>query len=90
MDRVPIQTYVMEYDEETVREAINRELRRDGQVYYVYNRVNDIADVRARLSKLIPDAKVDFCTWTDGERTGRPSCIHLSMGRSMCWFLQRS
>lgn len=38
MDRVPIQTYVMEYDEETVREAINRELRRGGQVYYVYNR----------------------------------------------------
>ena len=45
MDRVPIQTYVMEYDEETVREAINRELRRGGQVYYVYNRVKDIEEV---------------------------------------------
>ena len=53
MDRVPIQTYVMEYDEETVREAINRELRRGGQVYYVYNRVNDIADVTARIAKLL-------------------------------------
>lgn len=60
MDRVPIQTYVMEYDEETVREAINRELRRGGQVYYVYNRVTDIAEVALRISKLVPDARVDF------------------------------
>lgn len=64
MDRVPIQTYVMEYDEETVREAINREFRRGGQVYYVYNRVNDIADVTARIAKLLPDAS-GFCPWTD-------------------------
>ena len=41
MERVPIQTYVMEYNEEMVREAISRELARGGQVYYVYNRVND-------------------------------------------------
>ena len=68
MDRVPIQTYVMEYDEETVREAINRELRRGGQVYYVYNRVNDIADVAARLSKLIPDARIDFAHGQMSER----------------------
>ena len=60
MDRMPIQTYVMEYDEETVREAINRELRRGGQVYYVYNRVTDIADVALRIAKLVPDARVDF------------------------------
>ena len=57
MDRMPIQTYVMEYDEETVREAINRELRRGGQVYYVYNRVTDIADVALRIAKLVPDAR---------------------------------
>ena len=68
MDRVPIQTYVMEYDEETVREAINRELRRGGQVYYVYNRVNDIADVTARIAKLLPDARVDFAHGQMSER----------------------
>ena len=45
MDRMPIQTYVMEYNEEMVREAISRELARGGQVYYVYNRVKQIADV---------------------------------------------
>ena len=68
MDRVPIQTYVMEYDEETVREAINRELRRGGQVYYVYNRVNDIADVALRLSRLLPEARIDFAHGQMSER----------------------
>ena len=68
MDRVPIQTYVMEYDEETVREAINRELRRGGQVYYVYNRVNDIAEVALRISKLVPEARVDFAHGQMSER----------------------
>ncbi len=43
IDRMPIQTYVMEYNDEMVREAIERELARQGQVYYVYNRVEDIA-----------------------------------------------
>jgi transcription-repair coupling factor (superfamily II helicase) len=60
MDRVPIQTYVLEYNEELVREAINRELARDGQVYYVYNRVKDIADVAAKLQSLVPDANIAF------------------------------
>ena len=41
-------------------EAINRELRRGGQVYYVYNRVTDIAEVALRISKLVPDARADF------------------------------
>ncbi|MBE5872398.1 MAG: transcription-repair coupling factor [Lachnospiraceae bacterium] len=59
-DRMPIQTYVMEYNEEMVREAIERELSRDGQVYYVFNRVHDIADVTARIQKLVPDANVAF------------------------------
>ena len=68
MDRMPLQTYVMEYDEETVREAINRELRRGGQVYYVYNRVTDIADVALRIAKLVPDARVDFAHGQMSER----------------------
>ena len=59
-DRMPIQTYVMEYNDEMVREAIERELSRGGQVYYVYNRVNDIADVAARLQQLIPGANISF------------------------------
>lgn len=57
---MPIQTYVMEYNEEMVREAIVRELSRDGQVYYVYNRVNNIADVAAKVQSLVPEAAVAF------------------------------
>lgn len=68
MDRLPIQTYVMEYDEETVREAIHRELRRGGQVYYVYNRVTDIADLTLRIASLVPEARVDFAHGQMSER----------------------
>ena len=60
MDRVPIQTYVMEYNEEMVREAISRELARGGQAYYVYNRVREIADVATKLAELIPEASVAY------------------------------
>ncbi len=60
IDRVPIQTYVMEYDDEIVREAINRELLRSGQVYYVYNRVNDIERITSNVQKLCPDAVVRY------------------------------
>ena len=60
LDRVPIQTYVMEQDDEIVREAVSRELAREGQVYYVYNRVNDIAEVASRISRLVPEARVAY------------------------------
>ncbi len=59
-DRMPIQTFVCEYNEELVREAINRELARGGQVFYVYNRVNTIMDMTAFLQNLVPEANVAF------------------------------
>jgi len=59
-DRLPIQTYVMEYNEEMVREAIVREMTRGGQVYYVYNRVNDIDQVAMQVQQLVPEAAVSF------------------------------
>ena len=59
-ERVPIQTYVMEYNSELVREAINRELARNGQVYYVYNRVRDIDEMASQISNLVPDANVAY------------------------------
>ena len=60
MDRLPIQTYVMEYNEELVREAISRELSRGGQAYYVYNRVREIADVATKIAELVPEASVAY------------------------------
>ena len=68
MDRVPIQTYVMEYDEETVREAIGREMRRGGQVYYVYNRVSNIGEIAAQIGALVPEARVGFAHGQMSER----------------------
>lgn len=59
-DRMPIQTYVMEYNEEMVREAIVRELSRQGQVYYVYNRVNQIDEIAMKLQILVPEANVAY------------------------------
>lgn len=70
MDRVPIQTYVMEYNEELVREAITRELARGGQVYYVYNKVRDIDEVTSRIQELVPGGKCGICSWTDA---GKPA-----------------
>ncbi|WP_417168911.1 transcription-repair coupling factor [[Clostridium] scindens] len=59
-DRMPIQTYVMEYNDEMVREAIERESGRQGQVYYVYNRVEDIAEITGHIQKLVPDVTVEY------------------------------
>ena len=59
-DRKPVQTYVLEYDEEVVREAITKELERDGQVYYLYNNVDGIIAKVNQIQKLVPEAKVSF------------------------------
>ena len=59
-DRIPIQTYVMEYDPELVRDAVHRELARGGQVYYLHNRVTNIADTALKLEKLIPEANIAY------------------------------
>ncbi|CAH2717142.1 Transcription-repair-coupling factor [Neobacillus rhizosphaerae] len=57
-NRFPVQTYVMEYNGSLVREAIERELARDGQVYFLYNRVEDIERKAEEISMLVPDARV--------------------------------
>lgn len=67
-DRTPIQTYVMEYNDEMVREAISRELARGGQVYYVYNRVNNIEEITNQIRKLVPEANVAFAHGQMSER----------------------
>ena len=68
MDRMPVQTYVMEYNEEMVREAIAREISRGGQVYYVFNRVNGIVEMAAAIQKLAPEAEVAFAHGQMSER----------------------
>ncbi|MCL2400328.1 MAG: transcription-repair coupling factor [Defluviitaleaceae bacterium] len=59
-ERQPVQTYVMEHNSEFVKEAINRELARDGQVYYLHNRVRNIDEEAAKVKKLVPHAEIAF------------------------------
>ncbi|MBR0440531.1 MAG: transcription-repair coupling factor [Firmicutes bacterium] len=57
-DRYPVQTYVMEQDDNTLADAIRRELGRDGQVYVVYNRVKGIQNAARHIQELVPEAKI--------------------------------
>lgn len=57
-DRLPIQSYVIEYDDGIIAEAIERELRRGGQVYYLYNKIEDIEDKAAKIKSLVPEANI--------------------------------
>ena len=68
VDRIPIQTYVLEHDEEIIREAVNREMARNGQVYYVYNRVNGIEDRAAKLTEMLPHARISYAHGRMNER----------------------
>lgn len=66
-NRKPVQTYVLEYDEEVIKEAITKELERNGQVFYLFNNVGEIALKADRISRLVPEANVGFA---HGRMTG--------------------
>ena len=66
-NRKPVQTYVLEYDEEVVKEAITKELERNGQVFYLYNQVETIESKANKIRNLVPEAKVVFA---HGKMTG--------------------
>ncbi len=57
-DRFPVQTYVLEYDDVIVAEAIRKELRRGGQVFYLHNRVESMPDILAKVSQMAPEARI--------------------------------
>ena len=57
-ERLPVKTYVMEYDDVLIREAIRREMARGGQVYFLYNRVRSIEQMQERLKALVPEARI--------------------------------
>lgn len=68
-NRFPVQTYVMEHNLPLVREAIEREMARGGQVFYLYNRVEDMAKKVDEIKQLVPDARVAFAHGQMGEST---------------------
>jgi len=59
-NRFPVQTYVLRRNEHTIQDAIEREISREGQVFYLYNRVENIASIRDKLEKLVPDARIAY------------------------------
>ena len=65
-NRFPVQTYVMEHNFALVREAIEREMGRGGQVFYLYNRVEDMTQKVDEIKQLVPEARVGFAQRTDG------------------------
>jgi len=67
-NRRPVQTYVLEHDEEVVKEAITKELERGGQVFYLYNKVETIEKKADEIRNLVPESKVEFA---HGKMTGR-------------------
>lgn len=67
-ERFPIQTYVTEFNENMIREAILREIDRGGQVYFVYNRVSDIESMAGKIKELVPEAKISIAHGQMGER----------------------
>lgn len=67
-NRKPVQTYVLEYDEEIIREAITKELEREGQVFYLYNKVETILQKAEQIEHLVPEAKVAYA---HGKMNGR-------------------
>ncbi len=67
-NRRPVQTYVLEYDDEIIREAITRELERNGQVFYLYNNVEQIIRKAEEVKELVPEAKVEYA---HGQMTGK-------------------
>lgn len=67
-NRRPVQTYVLEYDTEVIKEAITKELEREGQVFYLYNNVENISKKAMDIQELVPEAKVEFA---HGKMTGR-------------------
>ena len=67
-NRKPVQTYVLEYDKEVVKEAITRELERNGQVFYLFNNVENIIQKADEISEMVPEAKVAYA---HGQMSGR-------------------
>lgn len=60
LERMPVHTYVLEYDSEIIKGAIERELSRDGQVFYINNRVDNIEEVTKKVQMLVPEARVEY------------------------------
>ena len=78
-NRLPIETFIQEFDEELVADAVRKELARGGQVFYLHNRVRSIQEVRGFLTRLLPEASIDFAHGQMDE-TGLEDVMHRFVG----------
>lgn len=60
IERLPVHTYVVEYEDDIVKNAIEKELDRDGQVFYINNRVNNIEEITEKIRRLVPHARIAY------------------------------
>lgn len=80
-DRLPVETYVVEYEQDIVREAVKREMRRGGQVYFVYNRVQSIEGMARELRAILPDVRVGIAHGQMAEEQLEQAMLNFYEGR---------
>ena len=85
-DRMAIQTVVAKFDEKIVRSAVEVELERGGQVYFVHNRVESIYEIAARIQELVPAARVVVGTARWARRNSSASCWPSCIVSTTCWW----
>ena len=80
--RLSIRTYIIKFDEEVIRDAVIRELRRGGQIFFVHNKVQDIDSVAAKLKKIVPEAKISIGHGQMGEKALEKIMVDFYEGRT--------
>ena len=88
-ERYPIQTYVVEQNDQLIRDAILREIGRGGQVYFVYNRVENIEAMAKYVQNLVPECKVGIIHGQMAENNLKKKCLILWIRNIMYLYVQQ-
>ena len=89
-DRLPVLTFVGPYDTKQIAAAIRRELLRDGQVFFIHNRVESIGRMTSRLQELVPEARIAYAHGQMPESALEQTVVDFWEGASMCSCARRS
>ena len=88
-NRQPVDTQIIGFNEEILRDAISYEIQRDGQVYFINNRIENLKDIAGLIQRLVPDARVITGHWTNGRKRIGSQISILWKENMMFWFLPR-
>ena len=90
-DRLAIETRIVRFDKQLIRNAILRELNREGQIYFVHNRVQNIQEIADRMQKIVPEVRRGDGARPDGRATSwKRRCCSSCAARPTCWWRRRS